>query len=148
MIRKLFVVAAIMTLGVTAAAAQSCDDTIKTRQALMKRSGDNAKLGGAMIKGEAPFDLAKTKDIFAAFADKASKLPTLFPDCSKLGNNTHAAPTIWQKTDDFKAKIAKFAEDIKAAQDSTKDLDTFKASFQAVGKDCAGCHESFRTKLN
>ena len=137
-----------VALGATAAAAQSCDDTIKSRQALMKRSGDNAKLGASMIRGDTPFDLAKTKDIFGAFADKASKLPTLFPDCSKAGADTHAAPAIWQQPDDFKAKIAKFAADVQAAQDATKDADTFKTNFQAVGKDCGACHENFRTKMN
>jgi cytochrome c556 len=100
-----------------------------------------------MIRGDTPFDMAKTKDIFAAFSDKATKLPTLFPDCSKAGSDTHAAPAIWEKPDDFKAIIAKFAGDIKAAQDNTKDLDTFKASFQAVGKNCSTCHETFRTAL-
>jgi cytochrome c556 len=137
-----------VALGTTAAAAQSCDDTIKSRQALMKRSGDNAKLGSAMIRGATPFDMTKTKDIFAAFEDKANKLPTLFPDCSKTGADTHAAPAIWQKPDDFKALIAKFATDIKTAQDNTKDADTFKASFLAVGKDCSACHETFRTKMD
>ena len=137
-----------VAIGATAASAQSCDDTIKQRQALMKRSGDNAKLGASMIRGETPFDLAKTKDIFGAFADKATKLPTLFPDCSKSGADTHAAPAIWQKQDEFKERIAKFAADIKTAQDATKDLDSFKANFPTVGKNCSGCHENFRTKMN
>ena len=52
-----------------------------------------------------------------------------FPDCSKTGDHTTAAPAIWEKPDDFKAAIAKFAADVKAAQDNTKDLDTFKANF-------------------
>lgn len=137
-----------VSLGASAAAAQSCDDTIKNRQALMKRSGTNAKLGASIIRGDTPFDMAKVNQIFDAFADKASKLPTLFPDCSKTGNDTHAAPAIWQKPDDFKAMIAKFAADVKAAQANAKDPATFKASFLAVGKDCSGCHETYRTKMD
>lgn len=148
MIRKLLVVAAITVLGASAAAAQSCEDVIKNRQSLMKRSGDMAKLGASINRGETPFDMAKAHEIFAAFADKAAKLPTLFPDCSKAGADTHAAPTIWEKPDEFKERIAKFTADVKAAQDNTKDADTFKASFITVGKDCGACHEKFRTKMN
>jgi cytochrome c556 len=141
-------VTAILIFSAGAAAAQSCDDVIKTRQTLMKRSGDMAKLGASINRGDTPFDPAKANEIFAAFADKAQKLPTLFPDCSKTGGDTHAAPAIWEKPDQFKERIAKFDADVKAAQDNVKDADSFKASFITVGKDCGACHETFRTKMN
>ncbi len=146
MIVKSLLVIGLMAVGVNAASAQSCTDPIKARQTLMKRSGDMAKIGAAMIKGETPFDLAKTKEIYAAFADDAGQMPNLFPDCSKSGADTTAAPAIWEKPDEFKAAIAKFTADIKAAQDSTKDLDSFKANFQTLGKDCGGCHHDFRIR--
>jgi len=133
-------------LGVTAAAAQSCQDIIEKRQTLMKKSGAAAKIGTEMIKGERPFDMAQVREIYAAFTEDATQMPTLFPDCSKTGHKTTAAPAIWQKTDDFKAAIAKFAADIKAAQDSTKDVDTLKANFQTIGKNCSNCHQTFRVK--
>jgi cytochrome c556 len=146
MFRKLLVVFAVLMLGVTAAAAQSCQDIIDKRQALMKKSGAAAKIGTEMIKGERPFDMAQVREIYVAFTEDATLMPTLFPDCSKTGNKTTAAPAIWQKMDDFKAAIAKFAADIKAAQDSTKDVDTLKANFQIIGKNCSNCHQSFRVK--
>ena len=146
MIQKLLVVFAVLLFGVTAAAAQSCQDTIDKRQTLMKRSADMAKIGSSMVKGETPFDLAKVKEIFAAFADDASQMPTLFPDCSKTGDHTTAAPAIWDKPDDFKAAMAKFSADVKAAQDNTKDLDSLKASFGTIGKDCGSCHQTFRVR--
>jgi len=34
-----------------------------------------------MIKGERPFDAAKVEEIYAAFANDAKQMPTLFPDC-------------------------------------------------------------------
>ena len=148
MFRKLLVVFAVLMLGVTAAAAQSCQDIIDKRQTLMKKSGAEAKIGSAMIKGERPFDLAKVREIYAAFTDDATQMPTLFPDCSKTGHKTTAAPAIWEKMDDFKAAIAKFAADIKAAQDNTKDLDSLKANFQIIGKNCSNCHQSFRVKTS
>jgi cytochrome c556 len=146
MLRKPLVVLAVLMFGVTAAAAQSCQDPINTRQTLMKKSGSMARIGSSMVKGETPFDLEKTKEIFAAFAEDAKAMPDLFPDCSKTGDNTTAADAIWNERDDFKAAIAKFASDVKTGQDTTKDLDTFKASFQNIGKDCGGCHQTFRVK--
>jgi cytochrome c556 len=146
MFRKLLVVFAILMFGVTAAAAQSCQDIIDKRQTLMKKSGAAAKIGTEMIKGERPFDMAQVQQIYAAFTEDATQMPTLFPDCSKTGNKTTAAPAIWQKMDDFKAAIAKFAADIKAAQDNTKDVDTLKANFTTIGKNCSSCHQTFRVK--
>ena len=146
MFRKLLVVFAVLMFGVTAAAAQSCQDIIDKRQTLMKKSGAAAKIGTEMIKGERPFDMAQVREIYAAFTEDATQMPTLFPDCSKTGNKTTAAPAIWQKMDDFKAAIAKFAADIKAAQDNTKDVDTLKANFTTIGKNCSSCHQTFRVK--
>ena len=147
MVRRLLAVVAVMMFGVSVAAAQSCPDKIKERQTLMKRSGDEAKAGAAMVRGAAPYDAAKVKEIFAAFQDKADKLPTLFPDCSKTGGDTAARPEIWENIDDFKARFAKFGADAKAAAESVKDLDSFKAAFGGIGKnDCSGCHEKYRVK--
>jgi cytochrome c556 len=143
---KLLVVFAVLMFGVTAAAAQSCQDIIDKRQTLMKKSGAAAKIGTEMIKGERPFDMAQVREIYAAFTEDATQMPTLFPDCSKTGNKTTAAPVIWQKMDDFKAAIAKFAADIKAAQENTKDVDTLKANFTTIGKNCSNCHQTFRVK--
>jgi cytochrome c556 len=164
MFRKLIVAFAVILLGVTVtaaaaaiassyygkaiAAAQSCPEFIKKRQTLMKKSGEEAKIGTAMIKGETPFDAAKVEEIYAAFANDAKQMPTLFPDCSKTGAKTTAAPAIWERMDDFKAAIAKFADDIKAAQGNTKDLDALKANFQTIGKNCSNCHQTFRIKTS
>jgi len=146
MFSKLFVAFAVLVLCVTAAAAQSCQDIIDKRQALMKKSGAAAKTGSEMIKGERPFDLTQVQQIYETFAEDAKQMPSLFPDCSKTGNKTTAAPVIWQRMDDFKAAIAKFSDNIKAAQGNTKDLEGLKANFQIIGKDCGGCHQTFRTK--
>jgi cytochrome c556 len=146
MIQKLLIAFAVLVLGVTAASAQSCQDIIDKRQTLMKHSAADAKIGSSMMKGETPFDLAKVKEIYSTFATDAAAMPTLFPDCSKTGDHTTAAPAIWDKSADFKAAIAKFAADVKTAQDTTKDLDTLKTNFQAIGKDCGSCHQTFRVK--
>ena len=146
MFRKILVVLAVLLLGVTAAAAQSCQDIIDKRQALMKRNADMAKIGSAMIKGDTPFDLAKAKEIFATLPRTRRQCRHCFRIVRRPASTPRSAPAIWDKTADFKAAQDKFSADVKAAQDNLKDLDTFKAGFQSVGKDCGGCHQTFRVR--
>jgi cytochrome c556 len=147
MIRSMFAVASIaaVALGVSMAVAQQ--DVIKERQDIMKGNGDQAKIGAGMAKGEQPFDLAAAQKIFATYVDAAAKMPNLFPDNSKTGEDTAALPKVWEDMADFKARFVKFGDDAKAAQGSVKDLDTFKAAFGDIGKnDCGGCHQLYRAK--
>ncbi len=143
MIRTVLAVAAI-AIGVTAVAAQS--DPIAARKALMKEQGAQTKTGGGMAKGDVPFDLAKAQAIFANYAETASKMPDLFPPTSKTGGETTASPKIWEDMAGFKAGFVKFSTEAKAAQTSVKDLDSFKAAFGGLTKNCGGCHETYRVK--
>ena len=142
--KRLALVATVLALGGSFALAQQ--DPIAARKALMKKNGDEAKIGTSYMKGEAAFDLAKAKAIFAAYADAASKAPTLFPDNSKTGGDTAALPAIWEKKDDFVAKLKKFGEDAKEAEAKVTDEASFKAVFPNVQKNCGGCHENYRLK--
>jgi len=147
MIRTVFAAATTLAivLGVGVAIAQQ--DVIKERKALMKSNGDAAKIAGAMIKGAQPFDLAAAQKILTTFADAASKMPALFPDNSKTGEDTAALPKIWEAMADFKARFEKFGKDATAAKASVKDLETFKAAMGNIGKnDCGGCHQLYRAK--
>jgi cytochrome c556 len=148
MMRTACAVAA-MALGVTAAVAQQ--DPIAARKALMKANGDHGKIGGAMIKGETPFDLAKVHEIFATWEDASANAPALFPensiDQATADDPYSASPEIWHNLEDFKTRLAKLGADAKAANASVKDLDSFKAAFANIGKnDCGGCHEKYRLK--
>ena len=144
MIRAVFAVV-VIALGASVATAQQ--DPIAARRALMKANGDQAKIGGEMMKGETPFDLDKAKKIFATFEDAAAKMPALFPDNSKTGGDTAADPKIWENMDDFKARFAKFGANAKEAAGKVTDLDSFKAAFGNIGKnDCGGCHQNYRIK--
>jgi cytochrome c556 len=121
------------------------------RKAPMKENADQAKIGAAMTKGEAPFDFAKARKIFATFENTAAKAPALFSENS-IGQPTaddpySASPDIWKNLDDFKARLAKLGSDAKAADTNVKDLDSFKAAFGDIGKnDCSSCHEKYRLK--
>jgi cytochrome c556 len=141
--RTVLAVAAI-AIGVTAVGAQS--DPIAARKELMKGIGAQTKTGGGMAKGEVPYDQTKAQAIFASYVDVAAKAPNLFPPTSKTGGDTAALPAIWENKADFEARFAKFSADAKQAQGSVKDLDTFKATFSAITKNCGGCHEMYRAK--
>lgn len=143
MFRTVLAVAAI-AIGVTAVAAQS--DPIAARKALMKEQGAQTKTGAGMAKGEAPFDLAKAQAILTNYIDTSAKMPDLFPPNSKTGGETTAAPKIWEDMAGFKAGFAKMSTEAKAAQSSVKDLDSFKAAFGGLTKNCGGCHETYRVK--
>ncbi len=142
--KRLALVATLFALAGSFATAQQ--DPIATRKALMKKNGDEAKIGTQFMKGEAPFDLAKAKAIFATYQDAAAKAPGLFPDNSKSGGDTAALPVIWEKKDDFNARLKKLGEDAKDAQAKVTDEASFKAVFPTVQKNCGGCHETYRLK--
>jgi cytochrome c556 len=138
---RVVLAAVALAFGVTAVVAQG--DVIAERKNLMKRSGEQARAGAQMVRGEAPYDQAKAQAIFDTFIDKAQKLPALFPATSRTGD-TRALPAIWEKPNDFKAAVDKFGADAKKAKADTKDLDSFKTAFAAVGRNCGSCHEAFR----
>ena len=141
---RIVLVAAAVAFGITAVAAQS--DPIAARKALMKETGAQAGIGGKIMRGEEPFDLAKAQKIFTTFEETAAKGHGLFPATSKTGGETAALPAVWDNNADFKAKFDKLGADAKAAKASVKDLDSFKAAYPGVTRSCGGCHETYRAK--
>ncbi len=140
-IRTVLAVAAV-ALGVTTVTAQQ--DPIAARKAIMKANGEQAGIGAKMNRGEEPFDLAKAKKIFVTYQEVA-KTHALWPDSSKTGD-TAALPAVWENKADFEAKLTKLVNDAKAAEAAVKDVDTFKAQFTEVQKNCGGCHQTYRKR--
>jgi cytochrome c556 len=134
---------AIAAVGVTAVAAQQ--NPIEARRALMKSNGQQAAVGNKMAKGEEPFSLEKAKTVFATY-QKTAEAHVLWPDNSKTGGETASLPAIWENKADFNAKLTKLATDAKKAEVTVKDLDSFKAEFAEVQKNCGGCHQTYRQK--
>ncbi len=145
MIRHLLAATALLACA-TGAFAQS--DPIAERQQLMKSLSQSARAPGAMLKGEAPFELSAVQATLKTFADVGKKAPTLFPAGSNVGHDTAAMPKVWTDKADFDAKWAKFESEATAAQASIKDEASFKANFPGVARACGGCHENYRAKKN
>jgi cytochrome c556 len=130
----------VLTAGVAAA------NVIEQRQKIMDGIGDATKPVGGMLKGSAKFDLAKVQEALKAYEDAARKMPELFPENSKTGNKTTAAPKIWEDMNGFKAAFDKFGSESAAALGTIKDEASFKANFPGVLKNCGSCHEQYRVK--
>ncbi|AMN43396.1 c-type cytochrome [Rhodoplanes sp. Z2-YC6860] len=142
--KRLVLAAAFATLGITAVVAQS--DPIAARKALMKENGNQSRTAREMIEGKQPFNLVAAKKVLATFAETADKGKNLWPDSSKTGGETASLPAVWENKADFDAKLVKFSADAKAAEGKVTDLDSFKAQLGDVGKNCGGCHNTYRKK--
>jgi cytochrome c556 len=145
--KRVLVVVGTLLLGAGAVVAQQ--DIVKQTQTVMKGNGKNAGAMAAMLKGEKPYDQATVDTALTQFEDTAKKLPTLFPDSIKglkAEGDYSASSKIWEDKAGFDAHIASFAKVVAEAKSKIKDLDSLKATFPAVGKECGGCHETFRVK--
>jgi cytochrome c556 len=146
MIRTVVVVGALL-VGVGAVAAQQ--DLVTKAQTVMKGNGKNAGALGAMVKGEKPYDQATVDAALAQFEDTAKQLPTLFPESVKglkPDSDYSSSPKIWEDKAGFDEHIAGFAKVVADAKGKIRDLDTLKATLPVIGKQCGGCHETFRLK--
>jgi cytochrome c556 len=140
-------IAAVVVVALGAGVAFADSDPIKDRRALMKANGEATKTVVGMLKG-APFDATAVKAALKTYGDAATHMPALFPESSKTGDDTHALPEIWENKADFEARFRKFGDDVTAASAVIVDEATFKANMPTVLKNCGGCHEKYRAKLN
>jgi cytochrome c556 len=139
---RVVVGAALLTLGASVVLAQNTA-AIKDRKDLMKANAEATKAPTAMMKGEAPFDLAKVKTSLKTFQDNSIKLKALWPVDSKTGD-TRALPAIWTNPKDYLDWFDGFANDAKAAEASIKDQASFKTEWPKVVDYCGSCHKDFR----
>jgi cytochrome c556 len=146
MMRTVMVVGTLL-LGISAVAAQQ--DQVKATQAVMKGNGKNAGALAAMVKGEKPYDQATVDAAMAQFEDTIKKFPTLFPDSikgMKPEGDYSASPKVWEDKAGFKEHIASFSKAVADAKGKITDLDSLKATLPVIGKQCGGCHETYRLK--
>ncbi|MGF6311152.1 cytochrome c556 [Bradyrhizobium sp. i1.8.4] len=145
--KRIVVIAAVLALSAGAVVAQQ--DQVKQTQAQMKDNGKNAGALAAMVKGEKPYDQSVVNAALAQFEDTVKKFPTLFPESIKglkPEGDYSASLKIWEDKAGFESHIASFAKAVADAKGKIKDLDTLKAELPVIGKQCGGCHETYRIK--
>jgi cytochrome c556 len=130
--------------GASSVLAQAADP-IAARKDVLKGFGAAAREPGQMLRGEAPFDLAKAQNLMRVLSAGSKTLPGLFPDSSKTGD-TKALPAIWEKKADFDAIFVKMGADAEAALVAMKDEASFKAEMPKVLGNCGTCHNTYRAK--
>ena len=141
------VIAGTLLLGVSAVVAQQ--DQVKQAQTYMKGNGKNAAALAAMVKGEKPYDQATVDTALAQFEETAKKLPTLFPDSIKglkAEGDYSSSAKVWEDKAGFAEHAASFGKAVSEAKASVKDLDALKVALPVIGKQCGGCHETYRVK--
>jgi cytochrome c556 len=122
---------------------------IDYRKAVFTLIGGNFRPLGEVLQGKSPYDAAEAQKRASRLQFLAALLDESFPDVSSSGD-TRAKAEIWSNRADFNARLKEFQDHIVvlsqvAARDKST-ADEFKAAAGAVGQDCKGCHESYRTK--
>lgn len=143
--RKLLVAISLLAFAASAASA----DPILDRQLLMKERGKIVGELAKVAKGEQAFDAASVATALKALEANAEKFDAdaLFPAGSTEGNDTTAAPKIWQDMAGFKATEDKFLADVKTASSAPPaNVDALRAQVGAIGSNCATCHQNYRIK--
>lgn len=151
--RTLVLVLAAAALAGSPLAAQDAppepdlNDPVTLRMNMMSQVGAAAKLAGAMVKGEAPFDARVAESVLRTIHGVALGYGGMFGEGTDFGHDTTAAPAIWEDREGFDEALTKFIADTRAAvQASPDDLDAFRAAFQQVAGNCKACHEDFRIR--
>lgn len=124
----------------------SDETAIENRIKLMKEnSADNKALKAALAKGDFASVETKAKEIVANF----DKVADLFPKGS-TSEKSRAKPEIWEKWDDFKAKLTSARTAAKELGDAaaTKNQDKVGQAFVAFGETCGNCHKPYRAPRN
>jgi cytochrome c556 len=136
-----------MLLGIGAVAAQQ-DQVAKTQLAMKS----NAKAAGVLVainKGEKPYDQAAVDAALADLADVGTRFATLFPDSIKglkPNGDYYASDKVWTDRAGFEGHAASFAKTIGEAKAKIKDAESLKVEMPLIGKQCGGCHETYRIK--
>ncbi len=129
----------------TTVVAQSIDDPIAARQALMKDTGAAMGTLGGMVRNEVPFDALAAKMALHTLHATSIGFPMFFPEGSETGGDTEAAPAIWQDKADFEAKAADMTNATAAAlENPPESLDAVRTTLRSVGQTCQSCHEAYR----
>jgi cytochrome c556 len=117
------------------------------RHEVMEGVGDAAKPVGQMLKGERDFDASVVMASFETFDKASAQFGELFPPGSETGEDTEAAPAIWEDRAGFEKALANWADAVDAAiAANPQTLEDTKPVAGEIFKACKGCHDNYRIK--
>lgn len=116
----------------------------------MEKIGDTNKLLRREITSSSPF-MPAIQSGAATIAGLSVRANGWFPKGTgpELGK-TGAKPEIWQKPQDFAAKLHNFQVAAQAFNAAAKsgDMAAIKARYGDLGGTCKACHDSYRTEMH
>lgn len=120
---------------------------VKQRQAAMTLMGKYFGPMAGMAQGKVPYN-AQVVQRNAGFLDNLSRMPWDGFDANTKGVKSAALPAVWEnsaKWNEAADRLQSEASKLYAVSRSGDEA-AVKAQIGAVGKTCAGCHDSFREK--
>lgn len=115
------------------------------RHELMEKVGEAAKPLGQMLKGERDFEADVVMASFKTFDGASARFGDLFPAGSETGEDTEAAPAIWEDRAGFEEALATWADAVDAAiVANPQTLDDTKPVAGEIFNACKGCHDTYR----
>jgi cytochrome c556 len=125
--------------------ATAGDSPQAKRQALMKDVRESAKVIGGMLRGQAEYDSAAATEALTVFKKASGHFGDLFPEGSETGEETEAAPAIWEDRAGFDSALRDWADATDAALAALPDtLDDAKPVLGSVMRNCKACHDNYR----
>lgn len=115
------------------------------RHELMEGVGDAAKVVGPMLKGETEYEHAAAMESLNTWKSAAAEFGGLFPEGSETGEDTEAAPAIWEDRPGFDAALLEWSDAVDAAiAANPATLEEAKPALGAVFNTCKDCHDTYR----
>jgi len=151
--RVIFASALVATLAAAAAAAPLAKGKalaiMHERHEGMEKIGDTNKLLRREITSSSPF-MPAIQSGAATIAGLSVRANGWFPKGTgpELGK-TGAKPEIWQKPQDFAAKLHRFQATAQAFNAAARsgDMAAIKARYADLGGSCKACHDSYRAEM-
>jgi cytochrome c556 len=125
--------------------ASAGDNPQVERQKVMEDVRESAKVIGGMMRGKTDYDVAAATEALTVFKKASAHFGDLFPEGSESGEETEAAPAIWEDRGGFDAAISEWADAIDAALAALPGtLDEAKPVLGSVMRNCKSCHDNYR----
>lgn len=141
----LLVLLAGLAVGGGTVAHEGATGVIAERMHGMKSMAEDMKALAEMLDGKRPFSADDAKARVASLHHTCHQTQELFAN----GKNDHASralPAVWEQPGEFAAAMADFDRAVEAlkAATQTASVESLRAPFREVGRQCSSCHENFR----